>query len=161
MLYTPHNIEQKTGKSGKGYQVASLEDVNGQRFDGVSSFGDFIEGKQLEGTIVQNGTFLNFKATAQVQSGGKTAQIERVMDKKQDAILFSQDRKNDAIQHAGAITNATNLVVAMLKANMIPTTITQEEVQVKSKIREFIIFYQQLYKNPDSINPAASDAPPF
>lgn len=156
MLYTPRNVQQKTSSKGTNYIVADFEDVNGQVTEGASTFDPVKEGVSLDGQIVQNGNYLNFKAQASISSGGKTAQMEKVMDKKADQIHYAQDRKNDAIQHAGAITNATHLLCALIEAKL---TSPPSEEAVKTKLREFIIFYKNLYTNPDHINPAASDVP--
>lgn len=153
MIYTPQNVQQKTSPKGTNYIVCDLMDMNGQVTEGVSTFDPIQEGKTVEGSITQNGKYLNFKVQQAIRTGGKTAQMERVMEKKQDAILYSQDRKNDAIAHAGAITNATHQTVAELNAGLL------EGTDFRTRLRENIVFYQQLYKNPDSINPAASDNP--
>jgi hypothetical protein len=162
MLYHSTNVENKVGSSGKGYQTATLTDVNGQVFERVSSFGDFQEGKQLDGQIIQNGTYLNFKAQAQVQTGGKAGavakQVEQAQERTAQHVAVAQTVKNDAIQHAGSITNATHLVVAMLEANYFPV---KSEEAIKTKVREYVVWYQNLYKYPEEINPSSSEQPPF
>lgn len=159
MLYTPRNVQQKTSSKGTNYIVADFEDVNGQVTENVSTFDPVKEGVSIDGQIIQNGQYLNFKTQAKVVMGGKTGQIEKVMDKKNESIAHFQDAKEKSIQHAGAITNATNLLVAMLGTPLLGGM--SEEKHVKDKLRELIIFYKNLYQNPDSINPAASDEPPF
>lgn len=157
MVYTVTNIQQKTSTTGKNYQVADLMDMNGQVFEAVSSWnGDFkSEGLTLDGTIESkefNGkTYFNFKGQSSITPGGKTGQMVKTMEKKAEMISHAQDRKEEAIQHAGSITNATNLVIALLSAGVIPSMAS--ETEIKTKVREYIVWYKELYTNPQSVAP--------
>lgn len=162
MLYIPKNVEQKTSAKGTNYIVADFEDANGQIIEKVSTFDPIVEGRSVEGQITQNGQYMNFKVTKQFQSGGKTGQIEKVMEKKNESIANFQDAKEKSIQHAGAITNATNLTIAWINSRAVShVALPLTEDQVKQKLRENIIFYQNLYKYPNDINPSSNESPDF
>lgn len=154
MNYLPIKVEQRTSKNGKNYQVVSLEDANGQVTENVSTFDSLIEGRSVDGQIVQNGQYLNFKLGGGY--GGKTAQMTQMMDKKQDAILFSQDRKADAIARAGSLKNATELVIAFKDEFGLGGAI---EETVRAKIREYAKFYEDLYDLNNPLIP--SNGQPF
>lgn len=157
MLYTVNNIQQKTSSNGKNYQTGDLTDANGQVFENVSSWsGDYKnENMSIEGTIETkdfNGkTYFNFKPQSSVSVGGKTGQMIKTMEKKAEMIGNAQDRKEEAIQNAGSITNATNLVIALVHAGVIPNMAS--ETEIKNKVREYIVWYRELYSNPSSVAP--------
>jgi len=171
MIYTVTNIQQKTSAKGTNYQTADLMDANGQVTEGVSTFnGEFKqEGMSIEGHIetkdVGGKTYYNFKAQSSTrpQGAAKTAQMEKVMEKKANLIEDAQERKNDAIAHAGAITNATNLVTAILGGQMrtigAPGSSYKfpSEEEIKNRVREYIIWYKNLYLHPEAVNPAAGE----
>ncbi len=161
MKYFISNKTTKLDKNNKPYICATLTDEQGTSYEKINAFRGEFNGDAFEGSLEQNGKFWNLKPNVTYPANfpvSKTEQMSELMDKKTDTILFAQDRKNDAIQHAGAITNATNLLTASIAAGM--HNIAGEEA-LKTKLREFITFYQNLYKYPDSINPAVSDEPPF
>jgi hypothetical protein len=62
------------------------------------------------------------------------------------------DKKSDSIAHAGSITNATHVVVAMLNADIISKQLSTE-TDIKNKLREYITWYRELYENPGSVAP--------
>lgn len=156
MTYTVTNITQETAKTGKLYQRADLTDSNGQFYEKVSAFnGEFQrEGMAIDGYLESkdfNGKlYYTFKSKPSV--GGKSAQIERVIEKKNESIANFQDAKEKSIQLAGAITNATNLTVAEANAGLIKS-------DYRTRLRENIVFYQNLYKYPENINPATGNKP--
>lgn len=158
MLYIPRNVEQKTSAKGTNYIVADFEDTNGQVTEKVSTFDPVIEGKSVEGAITQNGQYMNFKITKQFQTGGKTGQIERVMERKNESISHFQDAKEKSIQLAGSIRCATDYVTALFN-NAIFDSREEKDQAMKIKLREMIIYYKNLYENPQDINPSSSDQP--
>lgn len=158
MKYFLSNKENKTSAKGTQYVSATLTDEQGTSYDKINAFRGEFNGTEVEGSLVKNGNFWNFETkttfTANIPPRTNNA-ITQAQEKKADDIQYAQDRKNDAIQLAGAITNATHLTVAEANAGQL------EGVDFRLRLRQNIIFYQNLYKFPDSINPAASDEPPF
>lgn len=179
MIYTPRNVQQKTSSKGTNYIVADFEDMNGQVTENVSTFDPVKEGVSLDGQIVQNGSYLNFKAQAAVKTGGRQSSIDKAMTRKEEGIARSQDRKEDAeeikhqnICHTSAIRDATLLTVAMIEAGILgsklysassPQSIgnSATEEMVKTKVRELAVWYRNLYSNPDHLNPSNSSDAPF
>lgn len=157
MQYIPSNIQQKQKQDGSFYQKADLTDINGQLFEGVSAWNNELrEGVTIEGEVVPKGAYLNFRVKTST-GVGKTAQIEKVMEKKNESIANFQDAKEKSIQHAGSITNATNLLVAVMMGMDNFDNIDDKNTWAKNKLRENIIFYQNLYKHPEDINPSSHD----
>lgn len=157
MLYTPSNVEQKTSpRTGANYYVADLTDINAQLYEGVSSFTPLIDGKTVEGTLEQNGKYTNFKAQTPISTGGKTGQMERVMEKKDTMMKENINIKQEGIEHSGSIKYGTELTLALLDAKTYPN-VTEEFI--KAKIRENISWYKNLYKFPSEVPP--SDDKPF
>lgn len=155
MIYTPTNVQQKQSTKGTTYWRADLTDMNGQLFEGVAFFTPVRENESIDGFLeseIYNGkTSYKFKLTAAVSGGGKTAQIEKVMDKKNESISNFQDAKEKSIQHVASIRDATLLTVAMLEANIWPN---KNEEMIKTKLRENIVFYKTLYSHPDDMSPS-------
>lgn len=158
MKYFISNKETKFDKNNKPYICATLTDEQGTVYDKINAFRGEFNGTEVEGSLVQNGKFWNFEAkttyTANIPARG--AGIQAAMQTKANNIEEAQDRKNDAIALAGSITNATNLVKSMMEAGILSPI---EQSDIKTTIRNYIIWYQQLYKNPTEINPSSSDVP--
>lgn len=158
MIYTPTNVKQETSKRGTTYWRADLTDMNGQLFEGVAFFTAVKENVSIDGFLeseMYNGKqSYKFKLTAQVSQGGKSAGIVQAQERKETGIATAQDRKEEGIALAGSITNATNIIVAMLNRDLFEL---MDESGVKSKLREYIIFYQNLYRHPEDINPSSHD----
>lgn len=166
MTYTIHQIQQLTAKSGKNYQRADLTDMNGQVYEGVSAFnGEFrTEGISLDGILessLYNGkTSYVFKSKPSTTQGGKTAQMEKIMDKKSESISNFQDAKEKSIQHAGTITNSTNYLRALVKGIEFDSLEAKDDY-MRNKLRETMVFYHNLYKYPENINPSSHESPDF
>lgn len=153
MLYTPSNVEQKTSpRTGANYYVADLTDINGQMFEGVSSFTPLQDGKTIEGTLEQNGKYTNFKEQKSVTTGGKMGQMERVMEKKDAIMKENINIKQEGIEHTGSIKHGTELTLALLEAGVYQN-VTEEGL--KEKIRMNVVWYKNLYKNPNDVYPSS------
>lgn len=156
MIYTPLNVQQKTGRSGKNYIIADFQDMNGQIHQGVSTFDPVKDGVSLDGQITQNGEYLNFKAQASIPTGGKAGvvakQVEQAQERTSQNVAIAQENREKGVINSGSITNATHLVVAMLEADVIPKGLSTES-DIKNKIREYIVWYREMYTNPQAVAP--------
>jgi len=106
-------VKDGIGKNGKPYTMTkmSLMDETGKKFENVSTFDKVSLGDKINGEVVQNGNFLNFKsAQAEIRSNYST-------QKKEESITKFQDRKAESISAAQdrtawmwAKNNATTLI---------------------------------------------------
>lgn len=113
-------IEKKTSqKTGKDYWVMTLVDLETQKeTSNVSTFeGSYQPAQEIEGKIVQNGNFLNWKAKLEAPEFIKKAPSSYMMDKKKEAINEAIDKKSSNIKEAQdrsawmwAKTNASTLL---------------------------------------------------
>lgn len=155
MIYLVKNLTQKQKKDGSFYQSATLVDQNNQEYENVSAWNnEFREGQSVEGQIETKGNYLNFKSMSSIRPSSKSAQMSAVMEKKAEQIERTMDRKEQAIAHAGAITNATNLVKSMLEAK-VWANVTED--MVKNKVRDYIAWYKAIYENPNNIIPSSKE----
>ncbi len=116
-------IETKTASTGNQYKTVYLdEQVNGKDrfnlFNNHTRFNDIVEGMELDATelsLDQKG-YLNLAdpdAGIKGRSGGsRTAQMERVMNQKNEMIGHAQDKKEEAIKLASSIRMAVDMVTA-------------------------------------------------
>ena len=100
-------IEQKTGKSGKNYWVMHIVDSTGKETQNVSTFEDkYQAGMEIEGQIIQNGNYLNWKPKLEapefVKKAGNPAYkaqlMEKTMERKENSIGKFQDNKEWSIK---------------------------------------------------------------
>lgn len=121
MKYTIEWCEAKQGTSkatGKAYTMTTmtLKDENGVITDKVTTFDVVQNGAVIEGTIEQNGQYLNFKPATN-PNGTRKPNMERVMEKKANMIGEAQATKAQNIAAAQdrsawmwAKTNASTLL---------------------------------------------------
>lgn len=149
MKYKISNQVVKTGTRGDFVQC-DLTDETGSVFQKINLFNGEATGKEeIEGTMVQNGKYWNFKAnvvhTANIPAQRVNNQL-RVQEKIAENVDHSQTRKEQGIANSGAIGNATSLVVAMLNAGLI---IGGEE-SVQQAVLKYAKWYRTMYDNPSN-----------
>lgn len=117
-------LEKKVGKSGKEYVVMHLREldvngVEGKETQNVSTFElTYAPGMEIEGDIVQNGNYLNWKpkleAPAFIKGNAnyRTQQMEKTMERKENSISKFQDSKEWSIKTASTMNKAIDLAVA-------------------------------------------------
>lgn len=113
MKYKVEWVEVKTSqKTGKNYVVMSLTDEQGKESKNVSCFDEGLQaGMEIEGEVIQNGNFLNFKSRQQVaktnfSSKAKEESIAKFQENKTQQIEKAQDRS----AWMWAKTNASTLL---------------------------------------------------
>ena len=154
MLYKISNPTPKQSTKGTNYVQATLIDEAGNVFEKINFFkGELTDRTEVEGELVRNGDFWNFNAkvvyTANIPtSGAKSGMIAKAQETKAQNIEHAQDRKEVAIANAGSITNATNLVVALVNAGIIPSV--AGESQVQDAVVKYAKWYRTMYDNPSN-----------
>ena len=146
MIFKATQVTQKTSSTGKPMWSAVLKGEDGVEKQ-INLFDPVIEGQELNGEL-----YVNDKGYTNFKSAQKAAGSNFVAAKKEEMINKVMDKKSDSIAHAGSITNATHLVVAMLNADIISKQMSSE-TDIKNKLREYITYYRELYENPGSVAP--------
>lgn len=145
MIFKATNVTQSTSSTGKPMWRATLTG------DGVEKtlnlFDEVKEGQELNGEL-----YVNDKGYTNFKSAQKTAGANFASAKKEEVMNRVMDKKSDAITNAGSITNATHLVVAMIGANIISKDFATE-TDIKNKVREYITWYREIYNNSDAVAP--------
>ena len=144
MKFIASSVTQKTSSTGKPMWSALLKGEDGVEKQ-INLFDPVTEGQELNGEL-----YVNDKGYTNFKSAQKVAGATFATAKKEEMINKVMDKKSDSIAHAGSITNATLLVVAMLNANIYPM---KSEQMVKDKVREIIVWYKELYDNPSAVAP--------
>lgn len=144
MKFIATNVTQKTASTGKPMWSATLTGEDGAS-TALNLFDPVTEGQEVNGEL-----YVNDKGYTNFKSAQKAAGANFGNAKKEEMINKVMDKKSDSIAHAGSITNATHLVVAMLNANIYPL---KTEDMVKNKVREMITWYRTMYENPDAVAP--------
>lgn len=144
MKFIASNVTQKITTTGKPMWNATLTGEDGVSAN-INLFDQVTEGQELNGEL-----YVNDKGYTNFKSAQKAAGANFGAQKKEEVINRAMDKKSESIAHAGSITNATHLVVAMLNANIYPL---KTEEMVKNKVREFVTWYRELYENPDAVAP--------
>jgi hypothetical protein len=144
MKFKALNVTKKTSSTGNPMWSATLLGEDGAEKQ-INLFEPVTEGQELNGEL-----YVNDKGYTNFRSAQKSAGANFATAKKEEMINKVMDKKSDSIAHAGSITNATHLVVAMLNANIYPM---KSEEMVKNKVREIIVWYKELYDNPSAVAP--------
>lgn len=157
MKYQVSNQTNKTSAKGTNYVQVTLQDEAGNIFDKINLFKGEATGKtEIEGNLIKNGEYWNFEANvvhpANFPTSGRGGAMAKVMEAKAENIEHAQDRKNEAIVNAGSITNATNLVTAMINAGIIPSVATESQVQ--DAVIKYAKWYKTIYNNPSNTDNA-------
>ena len=156
MKFKITNPVPKQSVKGTNYMQATLTDEQGTTFERINFFkGELTGVTEIEGNLVKNGDFWNFEANVVHPANfpSKSGGIARAQETKAQNIEHAQDRKETAIANAGSITNATNLVVAMINAGIIPSI--AGEAQVQDAVVKYAKWYRTMYDNP------SNDGAPF
>lgn len=121
MKYKINWLEIKTGKSGKQYMVMHLLDEAGVETQNVSTFDlTYTLAQEIEGEIVQNGNFKNWKPKLeapsfikqQSNSAFKAKQIEEAQVRGAGFVAKAQDNKEWGIKTASTMNKAIDLAIA-------------------------------------------------
>ena len=157
MIYKLTNKEQKTSAKGTVYTSATLTDEQGNVYNKINAFRGEFNGEEAKGTLVKNGEFWNFEAettyTGHIPQS-KPNYMAQNMRMKAENIEEAQDRREKGVAHAGSITNATNLTIAMINAGIIPSTGSEQDVL--DAVTKYAKWYYTKYTNPSN-----SDDIPF
>lgn len=149
--YIVKSVTEKTTSTGKTMYASVLEAQDGSTTN-VNLFDAVTVGQELEGELYQNDKgYTNFKKSASDVKRALTGNMTKAIEKKSEMIEQAQDRKFDGVMISGSIRCATDLVVALLQAGIIPAMAS--ETEVKNKVREYIIWYRELYSNPSAVAP--------
>lgn len=150
--------ENKTAKTGKPYKKLSVEDEKGAKFDVniFSNFPDFANiapGSVIFGKLTQEGQYWNISVDGEKPRSGagssfKQAQIEKVMEVKNENIGKVMDRKEESIKLAGAQRDAV-LIVTTLMDNA--------HQYLEEDIEKLIIKWRNWFLNDKEFN----SPPPF
>lgn len=109
----------KTGVGEKGpwkKSKMSLTDETGKKEENVSTFQDVMMGQELEGVISYNEQYKSkeFKSTPKQPTNAiynKTAQVEKVMERKEASIGKFQDNKDWSIMTSSTMRDAVLLAI--------------------------------------------------
>ncbi len=122
----------KTGVGEKGpwkLSKMNLKDEQGNVHENVATFQEIMTGQELEGSIEEevNGQYVNKKFKSSIKRPtnpvfNKTAQMEKVMDKKAENIARSQDNKELGIKTSSTIRMAVDCAIA--EGKVTPEAIT-------------------------------------
>lgn len=126
MRYKINWMEVVTAKTGTKYLKMHLRELDaegkeGKEVQNVTTFNlDYTLAQEIEGAIVQNGNFLNWKPLEAPEfikkqasnSAYKAQQIEKTMDRKEQSIAKSQDNKEWSIKVASSMNKAIDLAIA-------------------------------------------------
>ncbi len=116
--YTVTKVEGPTKTStGKDMYKTTLKDPQGAE-ETINLFDPVVEGAVVNGEIYTNDKgYRNFKSAQAVAGGAfKTAQTEKLMDKKADNIATAQHNKENGIRIASTISGAVSLAIAQFKS---------------------------------------------
>lgn len=118
---------EKEGRKWKMTKM-SLKDEQGVVTTEVTTFDSVTLGGTVEGSIVQNGQYLNFKKALEKPNfmKHKEAQIEKNIERKEQSISRFQDDKEWSIMVSSTMRDAVSLAVAQNAGNF--EGITREEL---------------------------------
>lgn len=123
MLYKIHWIEEGQTSTGKVKATATLIDDKGVEHSGVTIWGDFANFKELrpegtvEGEIVPKGNWKTLYAPKPQTTGfanKRGATIEKAVERKEKSIEKFQTSKEEGIQQAAIMRDATILTAQEL-----------------------------------------------
>ncbi len=129
--YIIGSVDLKTTKDGKQYKKINVKDEAGVITKEVSIWPDCsqynaaILGATIEGVLSNTGKYTNFKdgnlGTRPAGIGyGKSAVMEKAMDRKEASIDKSQDRKEYGIMVSSTAGQATEILTANIRSNPMP-----------------------------------------
>lgn len=133
-------VEELTTAKGAPYKKVDVQKADGVMVSGVSAFSfkypnlaELVEGATVTAMIVIDGNYKNLVSAIEKPRGGapsafKTAQIEKVMDKKNESIGKFQDNKELSIKIASTMRMAVDIATSM-KPEQWQATTMQEEIR--------------------------------
>lgn len=142
---------KKEGKTnGRPWKITemNLKDEQGVVTDKVSTFDNVMAGSVIEGKIVTNDKgYLSFQTKkAEAKANFKTAQTEKLMERKETSIGKFQDSKEWSIKLASSMGKAIDLALAEEKE----MNDESRKLSIK-KWREWILNNWEV--NPENIQP--------
>jgi hypothetical protein len=131
--FSIQELTEKEGKTGNKYHLATLREESEEGIESKVSSFDLIGkkvGDIVEGEIVQNGQYLNFKIKKEyvAKTGGASAGVKVAQERKQEMISKTMDRKELSILLAGSSRDATLITVAQISKMPFPT---DDEIKAK------------------------------
>lgn len=129
MIYNITNAIEKEW-NGKPFKEAELTDNNGEVFKVSAWGGEFDNKTEWEGELVKNDKGYWKLVTKKAVAGNnfKSAQIEKVMEKKEQSISNFQSNKEEGIKTASTIRMAVDIATSMPVEQWQGTTM-QEEIR--------------------------------
>lgn len=119
MIYKINKIEQKTSAKGSTYWVADFEAdgkvLNASSFDLLGkNIGDTVDGE-----IITNGAYTNFKIKKEVKSGGfGGAGVKVAQERKAEMIKEAQERKTESIAYFNSVNSAIAILSVQKPSNV-------------------------------------------
>lgn len=142
-------VKKEGETNGRPWKIMdlTLKDEEGVVTDKVSTFDNVLPGSTIEGQIIKNDKgYLNFQSKkAEAKANFKTAQMEKVMERKEESISKFQDSKEWSIKLASSMGKAIDLALAEGEMND-----ESRKLAIK-KWREWILNAWEV--NPESIIP--------
>lgn len=143
--YQVLKAERKSTSTGKDKIDADLQDFNGVVEEKVTIWSDFPNfasikvGSEVCGqvTVKTNGQYINktlYPEKTEGWGGGKKApsvNMNKIMEKKQEGISASQDRKENSIKLAATMRDATLLTLEWIKQENLVMPPTEAEIKAK------------------------------
>lgn len=139
MKYKINWLENKVGKSGKGYTIMHLVDEQGVETQNVSTFEkNYAPGMEIEGAIVQNGNFKNWRpleAPQFIKNSGFRAVVKQDISEAQQTKAKNIQEAQDRSAWMWAKTNATTILANRKEfAEQSNEDITMEILDLATKI---------------------------
>lgn len=133
-------IERKTTSTGKEMAKLNLVSEEGELIQGVTIWSDFPNFKDfklndyIEGDYKDTGQWKNLyppKPAPKAGGGFKSAQVEKLMDKKDESISKHTDRKEEGIMVSSTMRDSMQLALAEIAGTPFPTDEEVEAIFVK------------------------------
>lgn len=127
MLYKLSNINKKTWQD-KTFTEADLTNPNGETFKVSAWKGEFDEKIEWEGDLEKNdkGYWKLVSPKAVAGANFKTAQTEKLMDRKEQSIGRFQDDKEWSIMVSSTMRDAVQLAISEIKDIKTLNTLEQD-----------------------------------
>lgn len=105
--------DKKSASTGKEFVSATLTDEQGVEYTGVNAFNGEFSADAWHGELVQNGNYWNLVTPKQSAGNNfKTQQMEKVMERKEQGIIRSQDNKDYSIRTSSSMNKAIEIAIA-------------------------------------------------
>jgi hypothetical protein len=133
MKFSITEIETKTGKSGATFYSATFREESEEGTETKATSFDLLDkkiGDVVEGELIKNGQYTNFKIHKEVKAGGfggNSANIAKMQEKKNENINKIIDRKEDSFKVSATFRDATILTQTWSAKAPFPTSQEIEE----------------------------------